>query len=157
MGQHDLSGDWSEVRESVHRLRQTIPPDEAALRKAFQTWLKKVVLPRLGLSQEEVAGAETLEEVDTMLAEKIDRWNRELREKALEEGLQKGRQEGRLEGRLEGRQEERAEILFRQLRLKFGPLALEIEERVRSGDADRLLVWTDHILTAESLQEVFRN
>src|SRR5690606_5375486 len=135
------------------RLRQSIPPSEASLRQAFETWLHKVILPRLGLSQEEVSATETLEEVETMLADSIDRWNRELREKALEEGLQeglqkglqKGRQEGRKEGlqkgRQEGRQEGEAQLVLRQLRLKFGPLNTETEDRVRSADADRLLLW----------------
>ena len=80
-----------------------------------------------------------------MLAEKIDRWNRELREKALQEGRQEGRQEGE------------ARILLRQLRLKFGPLEPEVEELVCSADADRLLEWSERILTAENLQDVFRD
>ena len=72
-----------------------------------------------------------------MLADSIDRWNREIRE--------------------EGRQEGEARVVLRQLRLKFGPLDPEIEERVRSADADRLLEWGERILTAESLQGVFRD
>jgi predicted transposase YdaD len=118
------------------------------LRQAFETWLKKVVLPRLGLSQEEVSATETLEEVDTMLAEKIDRWNRELWERALHEGRQEGREEGRQEGE--------ARILLQLLRLKFGTLEPEIEEQVRSADSDRLLEWSRRILNAESLRDVFR-
>ena len=88
-----------------------------------------------------------------MLAENIDRWNRQIRE----EGRQEGREEGRREGRQEGRQEGESRIVLRLLRLKFGPLAPEIEERVRSADADRLLEWSERILTAEHLQDVFRN
>ena len=137
----EKSDGWSEVRESVRRLRQSLPPAEADLRQAFETWLKKVVMPRLGLSQEEVSAAATLEEVDTMLAEKIDRWNRELREKSLQEGRQEGE----------------ARIVLRQLRLKFGPLEPDVEERVRTADADRLLAWSERILTAESLRDVFRD
>ncbi len=68
-----------------------------------------------------------------MLAEKIDRWNRELRETALQEG--------------------EARSLLRLLRLKFGPLEPEIEERVRSANVDRLAGWSERILTAESLDE----
>jgi prophage antirepressor-like protein len=131
----EKSRDWFEVRSSVHRLRQSIPPDEASLRQAFETWLRKLILPRLGLSQEEAAAASTLEEIETMLADSIDRWNREIRE--------------------EGRQEEGARIVLRLLRLKFGPLDPETEERVHSADADRLLGWSERILTAESLQDVF--
>ena len=86
-----------------------------------------------------------------MLAENIDRWNRQIREEGMEEGLLKGREEGRQEGRQEGE----ARVLLRLLRLKFGPLAPETEERVRSADADRLLVWGERVLTAESLQDVF--
>jgi hypothetical protein len=74
-----------------------------------------------------------------VLAERIDRWNRELQEK----------------GRQEGRQEATAQVLLRQLHLKFGPLAPEVEERVRSTDADRLLEWSERILTSERLEEVF--
>ncbi len=80
-----------------------------------------------------------------MLAESIDRWNRQIRE------------EGREEGRQEGRQEGEARVLLRLLRLKFGSLAPEIEERVLSTDADRLLEWSERVLTAEHLEDVFRN
>jgi hypothetical protein len=76
-----------------------------------------------------------------MLAEKIDRWNRELREKSLQEGRQEGE----------------ARIVLRQLRLKFGPLEPDVEERVRTAEADRLLAWSERILTAESLRDVFRD
>ena len=141
----EKSRDWLEVRASVHQLRQSIPPGEEDLRRAFETWLRKVVLPRFGLSPEEAAADFTLEEIETMLAESIDRWNREIRE----EGRQQGRQEGRREGE--------AGLLLRQLRLKFGPLDPEIEERVRCADADRLLEWGERIVTAESLQDVFRD
>jgi predicted transposase/invertase (TIGR01784 family) len=133
----EKSRDWREVRESVQKLRQGIPPSEASLRQAFETWLQKVILPRFGLSQEEISATLTLEELETMLAESIDRWNREIRE--------------------EGRQEGEARLMLRQLRLKFGPLESEIEDRVRSADAERLLEWGERVLTAESLQDVFRD
>jgi Putative transposase, YhgA-like/Domain of unknown function (DUF4351) len=133
----EKSRDWWEVRSSVHRLRQTIPPAEESLRQAFGTWLQKVILPRFELSGEEASETLSLEELETMLAESIDRWNRKIRE--------------------EGRQEGEAGMLLRQLRLKFGPLVPEIEGRVRSTDADRLLEWSDRVLTAERLQDVFRD
>jgi predicted transposase YdaD len=133
----EKSRDWWEVRASVHRLRQSIPPAESSLRQAFETWLRKVILPRFGLSLEEASAELTLEEIETMLADSIDRWNREIRE--------------------EGRQEGEARILLRQLRLKFGPLEPEVEQRVRSADADRLLGWSERILTAENLQDIFRD
>jgi predicted transposase YdaD len=133
----EKSRDWWEVRASVQRLRQGIAPAEASLRQAFETWLQKVILPRFGLSEEEASATLTLEELETMLAESIDRWNREIRE--------------------EGRQEGEAWLLLRQLRLKFGSVAPELEERVRSADTDRLLEWGERVLTAASLQDIFRD
>lgn len=126
-----------EVRSSVHRLRQSVPPAEGSLRRAFETWLQKIILPRFGLSREEASNDLTLEGIETMLADSIERWNREIRE--------------------EGRQEGEARLLLRQLRLRFGPLEPGIEERVRSADADRLLDWGERVLTAETLQNVFRD
>ena len=86
-----------------------------------------------------------------MLLDSIDRWTRETREEGLQEGLHKGLQEGLQKGRQEGE----AQLLLRQLRLKFGPLAPEVEERVHSMDPDRLLEWSERVLTAERLQDVF--
>src|SRR5215218_277598 len=43
----EKSRDWLEVHASVHRLRQKIPPGEDSLRRAFETWLTMVILPRL--------------------------------------------------------------------------------------------------------------
>ena len=50
-----------------------------------------------------------------------------------------------------------ARVVLQLLRLKFGPLAPEIEERVSSADAERLLEWSGRILTAESLQDILRS
>ena len=38
---------------------------------------------------------------------------------------------------------------------RFGHLSPEAEEQVRSTDVDRLLEWSDRVLTAERLQDVF--
>jgi hypothetical protein len=52
---------------------RTVPPSEASLRRAFETWLHKVILPRIGTSDEEISATVTLEGFATMLAESIDR------------------------------------------------------------------------------------
>jgi hypothetical protein len=134
----ETSRDWREIQASIQRLRQSVPPTESALREVFEGWLQELILPRLKLSEaEKVAVPRTLEEVETMLAESIDRWTREIRE--------------------EGRQEEGVRLVLRLLRLKFGSLEPEIEERVRSADADRLLEWGERIVTAGNLADVFRD
>jgi hypothetical protein len=102
-------------------------------------------MPRLGLPEEGTPETPSLEEFETMLAESIDRWNRELREEGVQEGLQKGLQEGE------------ARILLRQLRLKFGPLKPETEEQVPAADAERLMEWSERVLGAERVEDVFRD
>lgn len=143
----ERSRSWNDVRASISRLQRNLPPGEDSLRQAFEAWLKEVVLPRLGLSPEEVPVARTLEDFEAMLAESIDEWNRKLREESLEQGLEQGLEKGLQLGE--------TRVLLRQLRLKFGPLSPDTEERVRSADSDLLLVWSDRILTAGSLDEVF--
>ena len=64
----------------------------------------------------------------------------------LKEGQEKGRQEGR---RL---------TLQRQLRLKFGEeLPTEVLRQLDSANDDQLDVWIERILSASSLDEVFRS
>jgi hypothetical protein len=132
------SRDWPEILEGVQRLRLAIPPGEDSLRRTFETWLLKVILPRRGLPE---ASAEipTLEEFETMLADTIDRLNRELREKSLQEGARDGE----------------ARVLLRLLRLKLGSVSPAVEERVRAADSDQLLAWSERVLEAESLDDVF--
>ncbi len=67
------------------------------------------------------------------------------------------REEGRKEGREEGQKEGEANLLLRQLNRLYGPLAQEIEDRVRSADADQLLDWGERLVTVDSLEEIFDN
>ncbi|MEF8794365.1 hypothetical protein [Thiohalorhabdus sp.] len=70
-----------------------------------------------------------------------------------DEWLERGRQEGRQEGRREGK----AAALLRLVKAKFGP---EIEaahrERIEGAGTETLLNWSERILTAETVEEVFR-
>jgi flagellar biosynthesis/type III secretory pathway protein FliH len=91
----------------------------------------------------------SLEEVETMLAERIDEWNRKL----AEESLQKGRREGLNEGRREGE----ALALVRLLERKFGALPKRVHKRITSAESDLLLEWFDRAVTAERLETVFRD
>jgi hypothetical protein len=47
-------------------------------------------------------------------------------------------------------------VLLRQLSLRFGNLPDSVHERVESADADLLMRWSERILTASTLDEVFR-
>ncbi|WP_285259528.1 DUF4351 domain-containing protein [Halopseudomonas bauzanensis] len=63
--------------------------------------------------------------------------------------------EGRLEGRQEGRQEGKLDVLLRLLTRRFGPLDAATEQRLQNASASDLERWTDNILDARTLDEVF--
>ena len=73
-----------------------------------------------------------------------------------EEGREEGRQEGRQEGCQEGEQHGEALILLRQMRLKFGETGRDTRRRIEATDADTLLTWSERILTAERIDDIFR-
>ena len=104
-----------------------------------------------------------------MLEQRVEEWNRELREegrllglkegrkKGIQEGIQKGIQKGVQKGIQEGRQEGEAALLLRLLERKFGRVDPKTRKRVQSADAERLLDWGERVLTAERLEDVFGN
>ena len=63
--------------------------------------------------------------------------------------------EGRQEGRQEGMQEGERIVLQRQLERKFGPLDAGMHQRLLQADADTVLMWSDRILDARSVDEGF--
>ena len=79
------------------------------------------------------------------LAERLIRRGRQ-------EGRRKGRQEGRQEGVLDGRQQTLAELLTE----RFGPLDEAVTRRLASARLDELKHWSHRILSAQTLDEVFR-
>jgi len=61
----------------------------------------------------------------------------------------------RAEGHAEGRREGEAEVLLRQLRLRFGALPEDVTARIKAADAETLLRWSERILSASTLDAVF--
>jgi len=73
-----------------------------------------------------------------------------------QEVFHEGHQEGREEGRQEGKQRGEALILLRLLRLKFGEIPDDTRRRIEATDADTLLAWSERILNAECIDDIFR-
>jgi hypothetical protein len=59
------------------------------------------------------------------------------------------------QGRAEGETSGKAHMLLRMLGRRFGPLPPEVEARVRGADDARLDDWSDRILDADDLADVF--
>ena len=56
-----------------------------------------------------------------------------------------------------GKKEGEAALLLRQIERKFGPEAAAAhQERIEQADTETLLAWSDRILTAETVEELFQ-
>jgi hypothetical protein len=109
---------------------------------AFIDWV--MALPR-GLEVDYHNAIESLEEEQKMryvtTAERI--------------GMEKGERIGMEKGERIGEKRGEAKMLARQLEVRFGALSEERRRQLEAADADRLLEWSERILTAETIDEVF--
>ncbi len=74
---------------------------------------------------------------------------------AIEEGMQKGIQQGMQQGMQQGLVEGKAQVLTRQLTVRFGELPAWVQERVAQADESMLDSWTEAVFSADSLGAVF--
>ena len=134
-------GRWT-VAEELVELIEVIPGSLERYRPAL-----RYLLPRRAPA---VAFPELtdLREVKTMLAERVQEWTREWREQGRKAGRQEGHQKGLLVG---GRT-----VLIRQLEKKFGPLTDYHRQRLQAADAETLLVWSERLLTADTIDDVLQ-
>jgi predicted transposase YdaD len=144
-------------------------PSQQQLNRDFTDWLTKVLLAQRlpGVEFKEITN---LEELKTMLAERIDNWQEQWKAtgiaKGRAEGLMKGRAEGRTEGLMKGRAEGRAvglsegraegriEVLRRLLEEKFGPLTTNLQDALYQLEEQAVFECVKRTLTAKSVQEV---
>jgi len=73
-------------------------------------------------------------------------------QRVREESEQRGKQQGEQRGVQKGE----VLILLRQMGLKFGKIPDEVYRRVQQADSDTLLIWSERILTANSIDELMR-
>lgn len=116
---------------ALHEL-EALPPD--ALERAVA--LPPMVAFRRGLSQN-VLEAHDMQAYQELMAVYADIIN-----EAQEKGLEQGRRQGE------------SEVLIRLLTRRFGPLPETALARIRRATLATLERWTDHVLTAQTLDEV---
>ena len=88
--------------------------------------------------------------VEKERAQAARKGERKGRAKGLAEGERKGKRKGRVEGRVEG---ERG-LLLRQLTRKFGPLTPDQRTAVETASGAELELYSDRVLTADSIEAV---
>jgi hypothetical protein len=64
-------------------------------------------------------------------------------------------EQGRAEGLEQGITRGQLAMLTKQLTLKFGEVAPEFQTRLASASRDELELWTERILRAETIEDVF--
>lgn len=142
------SRDPSDVESVLDKLIEWLQtPDQIELRRNFTVWIKRVLLPTR-VSGVHFKSLDDLHEVRSMLSERVEEWTKTWEEQGREKGRQQGLQEGRQEGE--------ALLLMHLIEMKFGADVLETyRERVELAQADQLLGWSERILTAGSVEEMF--
>ena len=60
-------------------------------------------------------------------------------------------------GHQEGRREGEAALLLRMAERKLGQVTPEARRRIEGAQPDQLLAWGERLMTAESLDETFRD
>jgi predicted transposase/invertase (TIGR01784 family) len=127
----------ADVAQALESLIEWLKESEQEnLRRAFAVWFKRVFLPAR-VPGAEVPELHDLQEVKTMLAERVVEWTRQWKE--------------------EGRQEGEAALLERLLLRRYGTLPNWAEERLKTATLEEVERWAERLLDAESLEEVFRD
>lgn len=75
--------------------------------------------------------------------------------KVLGPAIRQGREEGRAEGKAEGKAEGERAIVSRLMERKFGRLPREVADRIATASESELLLWSDRVLVANSIAEIF--
>ncbi len=127
-------------------------PQQSSLRRAFTTWLKRVLLPGR-LPGVDFDALNELQEVKSMLAERVVEWTEEWKNQGIAEGRQQGEAIGEAKGVAKGE----AALLQRQLEKRFGALKESLLQRITQADAETLLRWGERIFQASSAEDVVRD
>ena len=91
-----------------------------------------------------------------MLSEKLDDWTEQWKKEGVEAGRKEGLKLGLEQGLEQGRKQEAAAMLTRFLTKRFGPLDESTQEQVGSASVEQIEAWSDRVLDASTLAEVFK-
>lgn len=126
------------------------PREDRELRRAFGTWLSRVLSEAKFPEAEGIIGEE-LEDSRDMLRERVREWSREWEQQGLKRGLEEGMEKGMEKGLRKGEQR----VLLHQLERKFGTPDAATQRRIETADDDQLLTWSENLLSADRLEDVF--
>ncbi len=123
-------------------------PNQTSLRRSFSIWINQV----LQVPQDTTTHTNSLLEIKAMLKQSVPLWIEQGVAKGLEEGLEKGIEKGIEKGKSIGE----ANTLLKLLTLKFNPLPDWVAKKVYAAKKHQLDTWIERILSASSIEEVFK-
>ena len=95
--------------------------------------------------------------VKAHLPRKLEKQAMTLAEQFRNEGRQEGIQQGMRQGIQRGALEGERTLLKRLLAKRFGLISTSYLKKIENADADNLLQWSENILEAKSIEEVFKD
>lgn len=101
-------------------------PEYSELRRSFATWMQDILLPAR-LPGAKIPKLAELQEVKSMLAERVVEWTQEWKQEGFQEGIEKGKelQKEQVVETLRG-------VLLAALEQRFGPLPEETQRQVEA-------------------------
>jgi len=142
-----------EILKALKKLREVLSDRNDRVYGVYSRWLTEVFLAS-SAPPDVVARVRTLEDFE-VLVDNILEWKQNVLLEGEQVGLRKGEKVGLRKGEQIGIRKGELAVLLRQLTSKFGPLPAEVIDRLERADVDRLLGWSERVLTATTLDEVF--
>jgi predicted transposase/invertase (TIGR01784 family) len=112
-------------RVVVHLIEWLHTPEQAELRRSFTTWINKVLFAAR-LPGQMVPEVQDLQEVRSMLEERVIEWTTEWKQQGRQEGWQEGWQEGLQLGSVQTTRQ----LLYDILRIRFRAVPLTAQQTV---------------------------
>lgn len=137
--------DWQFGMERLFTLFNQHPQSDL-IRRSINLWLRNELKQR---NTPDILEFENwLMEVNPMARTTFDDWKQEWHAEGVLEGIKEGLHKGLNKGR--------SQTLHKQLTTKFVTIPDEYQQRLEQANMDELDVWTERILFAETLEDVFR-
>jgi hypothetical protein len=132
--------------------------DRPDLRRMFALWIRATLMrkPEYGIVLPQV---DDLQEINIMLSQRLEEWAHRYRaegvlqgiEKGIEQGVKQGIEQGIEQGLVKGE----SKLLRKLLERKFGPLPVNVADRLNNATEVELERWGDAVLTENTLDAIF--
>jgi hypothetical protein len=128
--------------------------DRPDLRRMFATWIRatlmrkaeyRIVLPEI----------DDLQELNVMLAERLEVWAQGYEAQGVQKGILQGMQQGMQQGVQQGVQQGEALALQKLLSRRFGVLPSGMTAQIAAASREQIESWFDRAIEAGQLSDVF--